>query len=122
MIVKAIEENYANHGVAKTSTQQTLDLQEDKKIEYLNLQSVEPEFEYHLKRILMEYFSPIHHSWIEYLKIQFHTQGMMVISLFNAKQVDTIAKNKKKFDDVFNREYKNTFNAKVKYDLTVFIP
>ena len=122
MSVKAIEENYANHGVKKTSTQQTLNLQENKKIEYLNLQSVDPEFEYHLKRILIEYFSPIHHSWIECLKIQSHTQELLVISLFNTNQLDTIENNKKKFDDILNREYRNAFNCEVNYKLISFTP
>ena len=122
MIVKAIEENYANHGVAKTPTQQTLDLQEDKKIEYLNLQSAEPEFEAHLKRTLIEYFSPIHHRWIECIKIQSHSQELIVISLFNAKQVDTIEKNKDKFHNILSRECYNTFGKDIEYKLTFFIP
>ena len=122
LAIKAIEENYANHGVKKTSTQQTLDLQEAKKIEYLNLQSVEPEFEYHLKRILMEYFSPIHHSWIECLKIQSHTQELLVISLFNANQLDTIENNKDKFHDILHRECREAFNRAINYTLTSFIP
>ena len=122
LAIKAIEENYANHGVKKTSTQQTLDLQEAKKIEYLNLQSVEPEFEYHLKRILMEYFSPIHHSWIECLKIQSHTQELLVISLFNTNQLDTIEKNKDKFHDILHRECREAFNRAINYTLTSFIP
>jgi len=122
LVVKAIEENYANHGVAKTSTQQTLDLQEDKKIEYLNLQSVEPEFEAHLKRTLIEYFSPIHHNWIECIKIQSHSQELIVISLFNAKQVDTIEKNKDKFHDILSRECREAFGQEIDYKLIFFIP
>jgi D-lyxose ketol-isomerase len=75
----------------------------------LNIQSVELEFQEHFKRTLTEYFSPIHHHWIECIKIQSHTQKLIVISLFNTKQVGIIEKNKTKFDDILSRECCNAF-------------
>ena len=118
---KAIEENYAGYKVKKAQEQQSLDLPDNKKTEYLELvKSVEPEFEDHLKRTLMGYFSHIHHDWIQCLNIQSHTKGNMVISLLNTQQINTIERNKKKFDDVFHREYQNTFNLEAGYEFVSF--
>ena len=120
---KAIEENYAHYEANNTQKQQSLDLPDNKKTEYLELvKSVEPEFEDHLKRTLMGYFSHIYYDWIQCLNIQSHTKGNMVISLLNTQQINTIERNKKKFDDVFHREYQNTFNLEVDYEFVSFIP
>ncbi len=120
---KAIEENYAHYEASNTRKQQSLDLPDNKKTEYLELvKSAEPEFEDHLKRTLMGYFSHIHNDWIQCLSIRSHTQGNMVISLLNTQQINTIERNKKKFDDVFRREYQNTFNQEGKYKFISFIP
>jgi hypothetical protein len=120
---KAIEDNYANYGFDTKQQQQSLDLKANKSTEYLkSVKSAEPEFEEHLKRTLMEYFSPLHHDWIHCLNIQYHTKGMIVISLLNTQQINAIERNKKKFDDVFQREYQNTFNREVDYKFISFIP
>jgi chromosomal replication initiator protein len=66
----------------------------------------------HLKSTLKNYFSPLHHAWVESLSIILHTENEINIAVSQQSFLETINRNQQKFEQIFFREYESFFNTR----------